>query len=84
MVVVVVVVVVLVVVVVVVASNSSSKSGGHSCCRKTGCHLCTVNPVLSDHSKIIPKMGFQAQSLLKAAQKYCRMLQENTVVVVYQ
>ena len=79
-----VVLVVVVVLMLVVASNSSIKSGGYSCCRKTGCHLCTVNPVLSDHSQIIPKMGFQAQLLRKAAQKYCRMLQENPVVVVYQ
>ena len=29
-------------------------------------------------------MGFQAQLLLRAAQKYYRMIQVDTVVVVYQ
>ena len=35
----------------------------------------TVKPVLSSHSKSRPKIGFQGQFLLNAAQKYCRMLQ---------
>ena len=35
---------------------------------------CTVKPVLSDHSKRRPKIGFQDGLLLNAGQKYCRML----------
>ena len=35
----------------------------------------TVKPVLSGHSKIRPKKGFQDQLLFNAGQKYCRMLQ---------
>ena len=35
----------------------------------------TVKPVLSGHSKSIPKIGFQDRLLLIAGQKYCRMLQ---------
>ena len=34
----------------------------------------TVKPVLSGHSKITPKIGFQYQLLLNEGQKYCRML----------
>ena len=35
----------------------------------------TVKPVLSAHSKKIPKIGFQDELLLNAGGKYCRMLQ---------
>ena len=38
---------------------------------------CEVNPVLSDHSKSIPNIGFQDRLSLNACQKYCRMLQES-------
>ena len=34
-----------------------------------------VKPVLSSHSKRIPKIGFQCLLSLNAGQKYCRMLQ---------
>ena len=37
----------------------------------------TVKPVLSDHSKGRPKIGFQDQLLLNEGQKYCRMFQES-------
>ena len=37
--------------------------------------ICTVKPVISGHSKKDQKIDFQDQSLLKAGQKYCRMLQ---------
>ena len=35
----------------------------------------TVKPVLSGHSKRRPKIGFQDQFLVNAAQKYFRMIQ---------
>ena len=38
-------------------------------------NLAPVKPVLSDHSKRRPKIGFQDQLSLNAGQKYCRMLQ---------
>ena len=38
---------------------------------------CTVNPVLSRHSKRRPKICLQDRLLLNAGQKYCRMLQES-------
>ena len=34
----------------------------------------SVKPVLSGHSKRIPKISFQYRLLLNAGQKYCRML----------
>ena len=37
-------------------------------------HIYTVKPVLSGHSKRIPKIGFQDKSLLNAGKKCCRML----------
>ena len=37
----------------------------------------TGKPVLSDHSKRRPKIGFQDWLSLNAGQKYCRMLQES-------
>ena len=37
----------------------------------------TVKPVLSSHSKRIPKIVFQDHLLLNAGQKNCRMLQES-------
>ena len=38
-----------------------------------------VKPVLSGHSKRRPKTGFKNPLSLNAVQKYCRMLQENTL-----
>ena len=35
----------------------------------------TVKPVLSGHSKITPKIGFQDRLSLNAGQTYCRMIQ---------
>ena len=37
-------------------------------------YMCTVKSVLSGHSKIRPKIGFQDPLLLNAGQKYCRKL----------
>ena len=37
--------------------------------------ISTVKPVLSNHLKRRPKIGFQYQLSLNAGQKYCRMLQ---------
>ena len=46
--------------------------------------LVVIKPVKNGHSKRRPQMGLQAQLLLRAAHKYCSMLQENTEVVMYQ
>ena len=40
-------------------------------------NMVTEKPVLSMHSKRIPKIGFQDWLPLNAGQKYCRMLQES-------
>ena len=45
--------------------------------------ISTVKPVLSEHSKRRPKIGFQYQLLLNAGQKYSRMLHgEHSVILL--
>ena len=46
------------------------------------CHF-TVKPVFSGHSKRTPKVGFQYRLLLKAGQKYCRMLQKGAFCTTF-
>ena len=45
----------------------------------------TVKPVLSSHSKMTPKIGFQDRLSLNAVQNYCRMLQgeHSTILLTF-
>ena len=41
-----------------------------------------IKPVLSDYSKRRPKISFQDRLSLNAGQKYCRMLQEHSAIIL--